>query len=96
MLGYSGVQGSLPFVIKYTFDHVQGDARRGAPVRRPAVAAFGVLQGLLSFGAGYFSDCGLTRHHRPAKPVTARHADADLAFFNRQRAGQIVSRVTPT
>jgi subfamily B ATP-binding cassette protein MsbA len=96
MLGYSGVQGSLPFVIKYTFDHVFKETRAEAlPYAVLAVAAFGVLQGLLSFGAGYFSDWVGQRVITDLRnQLTAHMQTLDLAFFNRQRAGQIVSRVT--
>jgi subfamily B ATP-binding cassette protein MsbA len=94
MLAYSAVQGGLPFVVKYVFDHGFKEAS-ALPTAVVAVAAFGVLQGLLSFGSGYFSDWVGQRVITDLRNELTRHMQTlDLAFFNRQRAGQIVSRVT--
>jgi subfamily B ATP-binding cassette protein MsbA len=96
MLVYSAVQGSLPFVVKYTFDHVFTQHQEGAlPLAVLAVAVFGMLQGGLSFGSGYLTDWVGQRVITDLRNELTRHMQTlDLAFFNRQRAGQIVSRVT--
>jgi subfamily B ATP-binding cassette protein MsbA len=95
MLAYSGVQSSLPFVVKYMFDHVfKGQEQQALPLAVFAVAFFGILQGGLSFGAGYLSDWVGQRVITDLRNELTHHMQLlDLAFFNRQRAGQIVSRV---
>jgi subfamily B ATP-binding cassette protein MsbA len=96
MLGYSAVQGSLPFVVKYILDHVFGERRESAlPTAVFVVAGFGILQGALSFGSGYLTDWVGQRVITDLRNELTRHMQTlDLSFFNRQRAGQIVSRIT--
>jgi subfamily B ATP-binding cassette protein MsbA len=96
MLGYSAVQGSLPFIAKYAvFDLLKEKDPAGVRIAVLIVAVFGVLQGLLSFGASYFGDwIGQRVITDLRNELTAHLQTLDLAFFNRQRAGQIVSRVT--
>jgi subfamily B ATP-binding cassette protein MsbA len=96
MLGYSAVQGSLPFVVKYILDHVFGEKRESAlPTAVLVVAGFGIMQGLLSFGSGYLTDWVGQRVITDLRNELTRHMQTlDLTFFNRQRAGQIVSRIT--
>jgi subfamily B ATP-binding cassette protein MsbA len=96
MLAYSAVQGSLPFVAKYAvFDLLQAKDLSAVRVAVLVVATFGVLQGLFSFGASYFGDwLGQRVITDLRNELTSHMQTLDLAFFNRQRAGQIVSRVT--
>ncbi len=96
MLAFSAVQGSLPFVVKYILDHVFGQRSESAlPIAVAAVAAFGVLQGALSFGSGYLTDWVGQRIITDLRNELTRHMQTlDLTFFNQQRAGQIVSRIT--
>ena len=96
MLAYSAVQGSLPFIAKYAvFDLLKERDPAGVRIAVVIVAVFGVLQGLLSFGSSYFGDwIGQRVITDLRNELTSHMQTLDLAFFNRQRAGQIVSRVT--
>jgi len=59
------------------------------------VIGIGLLRGGLSFGSGYLTDWIGQRVITDLRNELTRHMQSlDLAFFNRQRAGQIVSRVT--
>jgi subfamily B ATP-binding cassette protein MsbA len=96
MLGYSGLESSLPFVIRYTFDRVFTQQQATALwVAVVAVIGIGVSRGGLSFGSGYLTDWVGQRVITDLRNELTRHMQVlDLAFFNKQRAGQIVSRVT--
>ena len=96
MLGFSALEGSLPFVVKYTVDNVFSQQRREAlTVVVAAVLGIGVLRGALSYGSGYLVDwIGQRVITDLRNELTAHMQTLDLAFFNRQRAGQIISRVT--
>src|SRR5439155_112311 len=63
-----------------------------SPARRAALA---VLRGGLDFGSEYLTDwIGQRVVTDLRNELTVHMQRLDLAFFNRQRAGQIVSRVT--
>jgi subfamily B ATP-binding cassette protein MsbA len=96
MLGSSAVQSALPFVLKYAVDHVfKQQEPQALPIAVLAVAGFGLLQGFLSFGSGYLSDWVAQRVITDLRNELTQHMQRlDLAFFNKQRAGQIVSRIT--
>jgi subfamily B ATP-binding cassette protein MsbA len=96
MLAFSGVESSIPFLAKFTFDQVftqkQLDALPWAVV---GVLVLAVLRGGLDFSAKYMSDWVGQRVVTDLRNALTTHLQRlDLAFFNRQRAGQIVSRVT--
>jgi subfamily B ATP-binding cassette protein MsbA len=96
MLAYSALESSVPFVVRYTFDQVFTQQRSAALwLAVVAVAGLGLLRGALSFGSGYLTDWIGQRVITDLRNELTRHMQSlDLAFFNRQRAGQIVSRVT--
>ena len=96
MLGYSALESSVPFVVRYTFDQVFSQQRSTAlSLAVVAVIGIGLLRGGLSFGSGYLTDWIGQRVITDLRNELTRHMQSlDLAFFNRQRAGQIVSRVT--
>jgi subfamily B ATP-binding cassette protein MsbA len=96
MLGYSALESSVPFVVRYTFDQVFSQQRSTAlSLAVVAVIGIGLLRGALSFGSGYLTDWIGQRVITDLRNALTRHMQSlDLAFFNRQRAGQIVSRVT--
>ena len=96
MLGYSALESAVPFVVRYTFDQVFSQQRSAAlSLAVVAVIGVGLLRGVLSFGSGYLTDWIGQRVITDLRNELTRHMQTlDLAFFNRQRAGQIVSRVT--
>ena len=95
MLAYSALESSVPFVVRYTFDQVFSEQRSTAlSFAVVAVIGLGLLRGALSFGSGYLNDWIGQRVITDLRNALTRHLQTlDLAFFNRQRAGQIVSRV---
>ena len=96
MLGYSALESSVPFVVKYTFDQVFTEQRSMAlSLAVMAVIALGMLRGVLGFGSAYLTDwIGQRVITDLRNELTAHMQTLDLSFFNKQRAGQIVSRVT--
>jgi subfamily B ATP-binding cassette protein MsbA len=96
MLGFSGVESSIPFLAKFTFDRVFTERHSEAlPLAVCAVLALGLVRGALGFGATYLSDwIGQRVVTDLRNQLTAHLQQLELAFFNRRRAGQIVSRVT--
>jgi subfamily B ATP-binding cassette protein MsbA len=96
MLSFSGLESSVPFIVRYTFDQVFTQQKATAlPMAVLAVVGVGVVRGLLGFGASYLMDWIGQRVITDLRNQLTRHMQTlDLAFFNKQRAGQVVSRVT--
>ena len=96
MLAFSGIESSIPFVAKYTFDQVFTEQQLEAlPFAIVGVLVLAIGRGVLDFAAKYLSDWVGQRIVTDLRnALTAHMQRLDLAFFNRQRAGQIVSRVT--
>ncbi len=96
MLVFSAVESSVPFVAKYGIDQVFNEQHPEAlslVVLLVLGAAF--LRGGLDFAAGYLNDWVGQRVVTDLRnELTAHMQRLDLGFFNRRRAGQIVSRVT--
>ena len=91
------IESSVPFLIKFTFDQVFTKQRaetlpsRGGCGPRPRRS----LRGGVGFVADYLNDwIGQRVVTDMRNELTTHLQQLDLAFFNRQRAGQIVSRVT--
>jgi subfamily B ATP-binding cassette protein MsbA len=96
MLGFSAVETSLPFLVKFLYDRVFGAERHpealGLAVVAIALAAF--LRGGFDFGASYLNDWIGNRVVADIRnQLTAHMQRLEIAFYNRRRAGQIVSRV---
>ncbi len=96
MLAFSVVESGIPFLAKYTFDQVFTQRHTSAlPLAVVAVFLAAVVRGGLDLGAGYLTDWIGQRVVTDLRNELTSHIQLlDLAFFNRQRAGQIVSRVT--
>jgi subfamily B ATP-binding cassette protein MsbA len=96
MLAFSGLESAIPFLAKFTFDQVFTHHHIEAlPLAVFGVLSAGILRGGFSFGAGYLTDWVGQRVVTDIRnQLTAHLQRLDLAYFNRQRAGQIVSRVT--
>ena len=96
MLAFAAVEGSLPFLAKYIFDRVfasQHPAELPLAVVGIALAAF--LRGGFDFGASYLNDWIGGRVVADLRnELTAHMQRLELAYYNRRRAGQIVTRVT--
>jgi subfamily B ATP-binding cassette protein MsbA len=96
MLAFSAVEGMIPFVGKFTLDRVFGNKESWALI--PVAVGVPVLiflRGWLDFGASYLTDWIGQRVVTDLRNEISAHLQRlDLAFFNKQRAGQIVSRVT--
>ena len=95
MLGFSALETAIPFIGRYIVNYVF----TGHPeaLRWAVLMVFGAafLRGVTSFGAGYFTDWVGQRIVTDLRDeLTAHLQSMDVAFFNRQRAGQIVSRIT--
>lgn len=96
MLGFSAVESTIPFIARFTFDRVFTEQHAEAlPFAVVAVMLAALARGGLSFGSSYLSDwVGQRVVTDMRNQLTAHLQRLDLAFFNRQRAGQLVSRVT--
>ncbi len=96
MLAFSGIESSIPFVAKYVFDQVFTAKHIDAlPWAILGVFVLAIGRGFLDFAAKYLSDWVGQRIVTDLRNALTSHMQGlDLAFFNRQRAGQIVSRVT--
>jgi len=96
MLAFSGVESSIPFLAKYTFDQVFTQQHPEAlPLAVVGVLAAAFLRGGLDFGAGYLTDwIGQRVVTDLRNQLTSHMQRLDVTYFNRRRAGQIVSRVT--
>jgi subfamily B ATP-binding cassette protein MsbA len=96
MLAFSAIESSVPFLIKFTFDQVF--SRQQAEHLQLAVGfalGLAMLRGAFGFVAGYLNDWIGQRIITDLRNEATRHLQSlDLAFYNRHRAGQIVSRVT--
>ncbi len=96
MLIFSALESAIPFIARYTFDQVFTQQHKEAlPLAVIAVCLAGLLRGGFSFASGYFSDwIGQRIVTDLRNELTAHLQKLDVAFFNRHRAGQIVSRIT--
>ena len=96
MLGFSGVESAIPFLARFTFDQVFTQQHRDAlPLAVVGVLVLAVLRGGLDLTSEYLTDWIGQRVVTDLRDQLTTHIQRlDLAFFNRQRAGQIVSRVT--
>jgi len=96
MLAFSGVESGIPFLAKYTFDQVFTQQHLDAlPLAVVGVLALALVRGGLDFVSSVMSDwIGQRIVTDLRNQLTAHLQRLDLAFFNRHRAGQIVSRVT--
>jgi subfamily B ATP-binding cassette protein MsbA len=96
MLGFSGVESAIPFLAKFTFDQVFTEQHWDAlPFAVIGVLVLALLRGSLGFGSNYLTDwIGFRVVTDLRNQLTAHMQRLDLAYFNRRRAGQIVSRVT--
>jgi len=96
MLAFSGIESSIPFLAKYTFDQVFTEKHLDAlPFAIIGVVVLALGRGFLDFAAKYLSDWVGQRIVTDLRNALTAHLQTlDLQFFNRQRAGQIVSRVT--
>jgi ATP-binding cassette, subfamily B, bacterial MsbA len=96
MLVFSALESSVPFVVRYTFDQVFTQQKSEALTFAVlAVVGVGLVRGIFGFFAGYLTDWIGQRIITDLRNELTRHMQTlDLAFFNKQRAGQIVSRVT--
>jgi len=95
MLAFSAIESSVPFLIRFTFDQVFAK-QRPEHLRIAVVLALGlaVLRGVIGFFAGYLNDWIGQRVVTDVRNALTTHLQRlDLAFYNRNRAGQIVSRV---
>ncbi len=96
MLAFSALESSIPFLIKFVFDQVFTQ-QRPEHLQLAVGLALGLalLRGGVSFIAGYLNDWVGQRVVTDLRNELTGHLQTlDLAFFNKQRAGQIVSRVT--
>ena len=95
MLSRSAVETSVPFLARFTFDQVFHQQHPEAlPLVVFLVLGAAFLRGGLDFVGGYLNDWVGQRVVTDLRnELTAHIQRLDLAFFNRRRAGQIVSRV---
>jgi len=95
MLGFAAVEGGVPFIAKYTFDQVFTQHHPEAlPFAVAAVLAAALLRGGLDLASGYLTDwIGQRVVADLRNELTAHMQRLDVTFFNRRRAGQVVSRV---
>jgi ATP-binding cassette, subfamily B, bacterial MsbA len=95
MLAFSGVEGLIPFVSRDVLNRILQDKDLGSlRVVVPAVVAVAFVRGFLDFGSQYLTDwIGGRVVTDMRRQLTAHLQCLDLAYFNRRRAGQIVSRV---
>jgi len=96
MLVFSAIESSVPFVVRYAIERVLvGGQTQLVPVLAVAVVGLAVLRGVLDFAGKYLSDWIGQRVVTDLRhQLVARVQALDVAYFNRMRAGQVVSRVT--
>ena len=96
MLAFSGVESAIPFLAKFTFDQVFTQQHLEAlPLAVVGVLVLALVRGGLDFAASVASDWIGQRIVTDLRNELTGHLQRlDLAYFNRTRAGQIVSRVT--
>jgi ATP-binding cassette, subfamily B, bacterial MsbA len=95
MLGFSAVEGGVPFLAKYTIDQVFTQHHPEAlPFAVVFVLVAALLRGGLDLASGYLTDwIGQRVVADLRNELTAHMQRLDVTFFNRRRAGQVVSRV---
>jgi len=95
MLSFSATESALPFLLKFSFDQVFTQKHEAAlPLAVIGVLVLALLRGAFDFGASYMNDWIGQRVVTDLRSALTAHLQRlDLSFFNRQRAGQIVSRV---
>jgi ATP-binding cassette, subfamily B, bacterial MsbA len=96
MLAFSMVEGSLPFLAKFFIDRVFASQHpESLPFAVVGVVSAAFLRGGFDFGASYLSDWIGGRVVADLRnEITAHMQRLELDFYNRRRAGQIVTRVT--
>jgi ATP-binding cassette, subfamily B, bacterial MsbA len=95
MLAFSSIESSVPFLIKYTIDNLSMQRSGTLPLLAALAFSLSMLRGIVGFVAGYLNDwVGQRVVTDMRNELTTHLQELDLAYFNRQRAGQIVSRVT--
>jgi ATP-binding cassette, subfamily B, bacterial MsbA len=95
MLLYSAIESSVPFLIKFAIEQVSSKEPGDLPLVVGLALSLALMRGGIGFIAGYLNDwIGQRVVTDLRNEVTAHLQRLDLTFFNRQRAGQIVSRVT--
>jgi subfamily B ATP-binding cassette protein MsbA len=95
MLFYSAIESSVPFLIKFAIEEMSRKQPTELPLVVGLALTLALLRGGIGFIAGYLNDWVGQRIVTDLRnEVTAHLQQLDLAFFNKQRAGQIVSRVT--
>jgi subfamily B ATP-binding cassette protein MsbA len=95
MLAFSSIESSVPFLIKYTIDNLSMQRPGTLPLLAALAFSLSMLRGIVGFVAGYLNDwVGQRVVTDMRNELTTHLQEVDLAYFNRQRAGQIVSRVT--
>ena len=93
---FSAVESSVPFVMRFVFDEVFVK-ENWERLNQAAfyVLAAGLARGWLDFSAGYLNDwIGMRIVTDLRTQLVGKLQRLDLAFFNRERAGGIVSRIT--
>jgi subfamily B ATP-binding cassette protein MsbA len=96
MLGYSAVEGAIPFLAKYVLERALA-AKEGQmlAVVVAGVALAAIVRGVLDFSSSFITAWIGQRVVTDIRNQLTSHLQTlDLTFFNRRRAGQIVSRVT--
>jgi subfamily B ATP-binding cassette protein MsbA len=95
MLAFSSIESSVPFLIKFMIDRLSTQEPGTLPMLAGLAFGLSVARGLVGFVAGYLNDWVGQRVVTDIRNELTTHLQSvDLSFFNRQRAGQIVSRVT--
>jgi subfamily B ATP-binding cassette protein MsbA len=96
MLVFSAIESSVPFVVRYAIENILiGGQMTLVPLLAVGVVVLSLLRGMLDFAASYLSDwIGQRVVTDLRRELTARVQTLDVAYFNRTRAGQVVSRVT--
>ena len=95
MLAFSAIESSVPFLIKFAIDQVSHRQAGDLSLVVGLALTLALARGGVGFVAGYLNDWVGQRVVTDLRnQVTAHLQRLDVAFFNRHRAGQIVSRVT--
>ena len=95
MLAFSAIESSVPFLIKFIIDQLGSQQRDMLPKLAGLALGLSLLRGGVGFVAGYLNDwVGQRVVTNLRNELTTHLQRLDLAYYNRQRAGQIVSRVT--
>jgi subfamily B ATP-binding cassette protein MsbA len=95
MLAFSSIESSVPFLIKFIIDNLSMQRPDTLPLLAGLAFGLSTVRGIVGFVAGYLNDwIGQRVVTDMRNELTTHLQELDLAYFNRQRAGQIVSRVT--